>query len=80
MPQSKATPLVCSKSHLPDGTILSLSKYRVITLYNDHGDIVGEIDFSTNKIILEGSVNDAANSLFLLLKNAIEPFFKVEIK
>ena len=57
---------------LPDGTILSLSKYRVVTLYNDKGETIGEIDFSTDKIIFEGSVDDAANSLFLLLRHALD--------
>jgi len=59
---------------LPEGTILSLSKHRVVTLYNDKGNTIGEIDFSADKVIFEGSVNKAADRLFSLLDYIIKPF------
>ena len=65
-----------NNSKLPEGTVLSLSKHRVITLYNDKGNTVGEIDFSANKVIFEGNVNKAADRLFSLLKFIIKPFIK----
>ena len=61
---------------LPEGTVLSLSKHRTITLYNDNGNIVGEIDFSADKVIFEGNVNTAADRLFSLLKFIIKPFIR----
>jgi len=59
---------------LPDGTLFSISKYKVITFYNDAGEIVGEIDYSGKNIIFDGKTDESANSLFRLIEQAIGPF------
>ena len=66
------------KRDLPEGTILSLSKHRVVTIYNDNNKAIGEIDFSTDQLIFEGNVNTAADRLFSLLEFIIKPFFREE--
>jgi len=65
-------------SELPEGTILSLSKYRILTLYNDKGNVIGELDFHQSGVMFEGNVDESANSLFKLLQNAIGPFLEKE--
>lgn len=61
---------------LPKGTIASLSREQVVTIYNNSGEVVGEIDFSGETIIFEGSVDASADKLFSFLKKIIIPFYK----
>ena len=61
---------------LPAGTIFSVSKNYTITVYNDEGKTVGELDFSGDNIKFEGSMDDTADRLFSYLKKIIIPFFK----
>lgn len=63
---------------LPEGTILSLSKNHILTLYDTNKEIVGEIDFSGKNITFEGNMEDSADKLFSFLKSIIIPFFKDE--
>lgn len=63
-------------AELPYGTVASISERRIITFYNTDGSVVGEVDFSGDKILFEGSVSDSANSFFALLRDVINPFLK----
>ncbi len=63
-------------AELPFGTVASISDLRIVTFYNKDGNKVGEIDFSTEKILFEGNVGDSANSFFALLRDIINPFLK----
>ena len=64
--------------NLPYGTVASVSDQRIVTLYNKEGKKVGEIDFSGDKVIFEGSMDQSANSFFALLRDIINPFLKEE--
>ena len=61
---------------VPEGTILSLSELRVVTFYNKDGQKIGEIDFSTDKVLFEGAIDKTADRLFSFLKHIIDPYFK----
>lgn len=61
---------------LPEGTIASLSKDHIVTIYGRDGRVVGEIDFSGEAIIFEGNMDETADKLFSFLKKIIIPFFK----
>jgi len=61
---------------IPTRSILSLSKDNVLLLYNSGGRQVGKIDFSQEKIAFAGDLHESANSLFALLKNALDPYFR----
>lgn len=63
-------------AELPEGTILSLSDARIVTVYNKVGIKVGEIDFSTDKILFEGAIDNTADRLFSFIKHIIDPYFK----
>jgi len=60
-------------TNLPEGTLLSISKYRIITLYNESGEAIGEIDYSSKKILFDGNTDESADSLFKLLQQAVGP-------
>lgn len=60
-------------AELPEGTIFSISKFRVITLYNEAGEKIGEIDYSGKKILFDGRTDESADSLFKLLQQAVGP-------
>jgi len=62
-------------AELPEGTIMSLSNLRVITFYNNEQKQVGQIDFNGRKIVFEGDIHDSANSLFIFIRDIIDPFF-----
>ena len=61
---------------VPEGTILSLSELRIVTFYNKAGQKIGEVDFSTDKILFEGAIDNTADRLFSFLKLIIDPYFK----
>ena len=61
---------------VPEGTILSLSGLRIVTFYNKEGNIIGEVDFSTDRVLFEGSIDNTADRLFSFLKHIIDPYFK----
>ena len=61
---------------VPEGTILSLSELRVVTFYNKDGQKIGEVDFSTDKVLFEGAIDKTADRLFSFLKHIIDPYFK----
>ena len=62
-------------ANLPDKTVVSFSEDRKVTFYNKYGEIVGELDFSTDIVSFEGKIADSADSFFKMLQNAINPFF-----
>ncbi len=61
--------------NLPPRTIMTLSDTRLVTFFNKMGDKIGEIDFSTDKIIFEGNMSSSAEVLFGFLRDILEPLY-----
>jgi len=69
-------PLSDEKDDVPEGTVLSLSDDRVISLYDKDGAITGKISFGEKTITFSGEIDKSANTLFSLVKYVIDQFIK----
>lgn len=64
------------RTQLPNGTVLSLTDERVVSLYDKEGYKTGEINFSEKHVTFSGHLDKSSETLFSLLKYIIDPFFK----
>ena len=58
---------------VPINSLLTVTRDNKIIVYDREGRRAGVIDFGGDSIKFSGNLHSSANSLFALLKNAIDP-------